>query len=228
MRSSVVVMFLGAALGAQALAAEEPVAPQSSSEYVKAIEALKAGGAPAPVGADGCAPGLVENEDGDCGRPVKGRGADLAGNISSSSGPRSGRLHGASARRAGTVGPTPVNYAEPPAKSVLGSLPITFKLGSADITPASKSQVHLLALALLSPEEIHTRFLIAGHTDASGSLERNRILSLARADSVKTYLVEQGVDPSRLEVKGYGAEGLARPEAPLDPANRRVEARPVP
>jgi outer membrane protein OmpA-like peptidoglycan-associated protein len=231
MRLSVVVILLGAVLGARALASEAPPASPSPSDIVKEVEGLKMSGAsaaPGPDAAGSCAPGLIENEDGDCGKPVKGRGADLAGNLHVSTGTRPTRSNLTSAHHIGAGGLSAVSYAPPPPNTYLGKLPVTFRLGSAEITPAGKAQAHVLALAMLSPEIIRTRFLIAGHTDASGSQERNRVLSLARADSVKAYLVEQGVDPARLDVKGYGAEGLARPEAPFDPANRRVEARPVP
>ena len=64
-----------------------------------------------------------------------------------------------------------------------------------------------------------------------GSAEKNLALSQARAESVKAFLVAHGVEASRLVAKGYGAEGLAVPDEPRDPRNRRVEARvlnPVP
>jgi outer membrane protein OmpA-like peptidoglycan-associated protein len=52
------------------------------------------------------------------------------------------------------------------------------------------------------PEVLHVR--IEGHADSRGSLEYNMRLSQQRAESVMRYLVEQGVDPSRLEAQGYG------------------------
>lgn len=68
---------------------------------------------------------------------------------------------------------------------------------------------------------------VAGHTDSIGTEEYNLELSQRRTDSVREYLVSQGVDGSKLTSKGYGesqpiadnatAEGRAR--------NRRVELR---
>ena len=66
---------------------------------------------------------------------------------------------------------------------------------------------------------------IEGHTDSTGSDETNRKLSLARADSVKTFLTEMGVSPSIMTTAGFG------PDKPLMPndtpegraRNRRVE-----
>jgi len=81
------------------------------------------------------------------------------------------------------------------------------------------------ASALMLPSVMRRRFEIAGHTDASGSKDHNLVLSQARAEAVLNYLVANGVDRSRLEARGYGSENLALPNAPRDPANRRVEAR---
>jgi OOP family OmpA-OmpF porin len=66
---------------------------------------------------------------------------------------------------------------------------------------------------------------IEGHTDADGSDSYNKDLSQKRADSVKTYLVEAGVDEAILDAVGYGEE---KPIADNDTEagkekNRRVE-----
>lgn len=50
------------------------------------------------------------------------------------------------------------------------------------------------------------RLQINGHTDNAGQPEVNRILSLKRAQAVREYLIAQGISPTRLEAKGYGAE----------------------
>lgn len=52
---------------------------------------------------------------------------------------------------------------------------------------------------------------VSSHTDNKGSDRYNMLLSAARAKSVVDYLVRKGIDPSRLEAKGYGA---AKPVAP--------------
>jgi len=48
------------------------------------------------------------------------------------------------------------------------------------------------------------QFEIGGHTDNVGSDSYNQKLSEERANAVRDYLVENGVDPDRVEAKGYG------------------------
>ncbi|MCD4729489.1 MAG: OmpA family protein [Bacteroidales bacterium] len=45
---------------------------------------------------------------------------------------------------------------------------------------------------------------LASHTDARDTDERNDILSQKRAQSAVNYLIIRGIDPDRLEAKGYG------------------------
>ncbi|MGC9092089.1 MAG: OmpA family protein [Bacteroidota bacterium] len=66
---------------------------------------------------------------------------------------------------------------------------------------------------------------VEGHADEIGSDEYNMALSLRRAETVKNYLVQQGISPNRIAVKGYGK---TKPIAPNDTEegrqkNRRVE-----
>lgn len=46
--------------------------------------------------------------------------------------------------------------------------------------------------------------MIEGHTDSIGPADYNQKLSERRAKAVKAYMVERGIDPSRMETIGYG------------------------
>lgn len=67
--------------------------------------------------------------------------------------------------------------------------------------------------------------VIEGHTDNKGSAALNRKLSKARADAVRSYLTSKGVEPARLEAKGYGPDRptASNANATGREANRRVE-----
>jgi OmpA-OmpF porin, OOP family len=66
---------------------------------------------------------------------------------------------------------------------------------------------------------------LGGHTDNVGSNELNQKLSQDRADSVREYLIGKGIEPDRIQSKGFGE---TKPVAPNDTdegrqQNRRVE-----
>jgi len=72
------------------------------------------------------------------------------------------------------------------------------------------------------PEE---QISVEGHTDSIGSIEPNQRLSEQRADGVRNYLVDQGVNGTRVTSVGFGA---TRPKSSNDTPegrqlNRRVE-----
>ncbi len=66
---------------------------------------------------------------------------------------------------------------------------------------------------------------ISGHTDNVGDKGFNKALSQKRADAVIKYLVENGIDKSRLEGKGYGMEKSVADNSTEEgkALNRRVE-----
>ena len=68
---------------------------------------------------------------------------------------------------------------------------------------------------------------VAGHTDNQGAQSYNQRLSDQRAQRVLEYLVEQGVEASRLQARGYGEDQPLADNQSADgrAANRRVEVR---
>jgi OmpA-OmpF porin, OOP family len=85
----------------------------------------------------------------------------------------------------------------------------------------------LQAMAAILKEYPTAKFSLEGHTDADGSEAMNQKLSEDRAAAVKNFLIENGIDASRLSSKGFGesmpvdsnktAKGKAN--------NRRVEVK---
>ncbi|MDR6772313.1 OmpA family protein [Azospirillum sp. BE72] len=121
--------------------------------------------------------------------------------------------------------------AEPPPAAQAGEAPqafgfrINFALNSAEIPADSASYID--AVGALMKEDPNLGLTVEGHTDASGSLPYNLLLSQRRAVSVGEYLVRvHQIDPKRITVDGKG------PTAPLaanpyDGRNRRVEFKPT-
>lgn len=79
---------------------------------------------------------------------------------------------------------------------------IYFKTGSDILSYKSKKKLNELIPILNEYPEMG--FSIEGHTDSVGDDAKNMTLSQKRADAVKKYLVDKGVDPSRLIATGYG------------------------
>lgn len=69
------------------------------------------------------------------------------------------------------------------------------------------------------------KIAIEGHTDNSGVAARNKKLSEDRANSVKTALTSKGINSTRLQIKGWGADKpVAENSSDENKAkNRRVE-----
>lgn len=75
-----------------------------------------------------------------------------------------------------------------------------------------------------------TYLQVEGHTDSTGSSHYNQTLSESRAQSVKSYLVQQNVNQQRVGIQGYGeTQPIADNNTTAGRAsNRRVELRIIP
>ena len=102
---------------------------------------------------------------------------------------------------------------------------IYFDVDKDTIKPNSKKVLDQ-AVSVLK-EHPGTRWNIQGHTDSDGSRDHNVDLSQRRAEAVRKYLVDAGIDANRLVPKGFG------PDEPIDTnatragkaKNRRIEFR---
>jgi OmpA-OmpF porin, OOP family len=106
-----------------------------------------------------------------------------------------------------------------------GNLMINFPTGSATLLPQARANAREFAVALSMADLRNVRIAIEGHTDGVGDADANKALSERRAAAVRSYLMQQGVEGSRLVAIGYGEERFANPDDPNAPANRRVLAR---
>jgi len=98
-----------------------------------------------------------------------------------------------------------------------------FETAKSTILPNSYKELDELVNYLkLKP---HLKIEIAGHTDSEGADDQNLVLSQARADAVKKYLVSKGIGADRMVAKGYGeSKPIAENESVNGRAlNRRTE-----
>ena len=104
------------------------------------------------------------------------------------------------------------------------NIEINFDLGSARIRPDSYHAVGLIADALHTPFLMGQRFVVVGHTDATGTRQGNLELSKRRAAAVRDALVTTfNVPAAQLVSIGLGEEQLQDPANPAAAVNRRVQ-----
>ena len=97
---------------------------------------------------------------------------------------------------------------------------INFAFNS-DVLPDSAHEM-MERMAQFMKESPGVKIRVEGHTDAVGAPDYNMSLSKRRALSVGEYLVDRGVDPSRLVLVGKGM-GEPLTSNAYDPSNRRVQ-----
>ncbi|MDN3511869.1 MAG: OmpA family protein [Candidatus Jettenia sp.] len=104
---------------------------------------------------------------------------------------------------------------------------ITFEYKKWDIKEEFNSNLSNIVDILRKNPNMHIR--IEGHTDNIGSMEYNIDLSQKRAQAVKNYLIDKGINESRVSIVGFGYK---KPIAPNDTEegralNRRAEIVPI-
>jgi peptidoglycan-associated lipoprotein len=79
---------------------------------------------------------------------------------------------------------------------------ILYDFAKWDLRPESMVALDKLVETLNDNPNITIELM--SHTDARGSAADNMVLSQKRAQSVVDYLIQKGIDPERLQAKGYG------------------------
>jgi outer membrane protein OmpA-like peptidoglycan-associated protein len=96
-----------------------------------------------------------------------------------------------------------------------------FGVGKSEITPENYdllAKVQKAIAAFGKPQVV-----VEGHTDATGSVQKNEALSISRAEAVRQYLLANGTVPAdRITAMGFGA---TRPIASNDTAEGRAQNR---
>jgi outer membrane protein OmpA-like peptidoglycan-associated protein len=100
---------------------------------------------------------------------------------------------------------------------------IYFQQGKSVVRPASKPTLQRAVKVLQDHQSVS--FEISGHTSSEGDPDFNNKLSQDRADAVKQWIVDQGIDPKRLRTRGAGStEPIAdNKSAAGREKNRRIE-----
>jgi outer membrane protein OmpA-like peptidoglycan-associated protein len=100
---------------------------------------------------------------------------------------------------------------------------VLFRSGSVELLPAARERLAKVSGIVLAYPTLHVA--IEGHTDSIGADDYNQQLSEHRAQAVRDYFVQQGINSAAVEARGYGK---TEPIANNDTAegrqqNRRVE-----
>ena len=103
-----------------------------------------------------------------------------------------------------------------------------FDTGKSTLRPGAQKQLEELSQKARGYGEAGYKLeviVVVGHADSTGSAALNERLSLARAEAVKKFLVDKGVEPNRIYTEGKGSR---QPIADNKTAqgrqqNRRVE-----
>jgi outer membrane protein OmpA-like peptidoglycan-associated protein len=113
-----------------------------------------------------------------------------------------------------------------------------FEFDSSDVRAEAIEQLHKLGMLIKKNPDV--TFSIEGYTDSFGDAAYNVQLSQARADAVRTWLIQNmDVDPAHIQAIGYGATHFLMAPKPvnmhsqlsidqeklLEQGNRRVEIR---
>lgn len=117
----------------------------------------------------------------------------------------------------------PTGEAQTVLDKTLANRVVEFESGLANLTPLGRAVLDEMYAAI---RQIGTpKIMLVGHTDSQGGRPGNVVLSLARANTVRTYLVSKGIPAESLSASGVGPD---QPVASNDTIegrarNRRIE-----
>ncbi len=122
---------------------------------------------------------------------------------------------------------TPVSATAQPAPVGMPGQPLVqvhFETGSAELTPGGR--IRALAAAAILVENDASAVRVTGHTDTTGSADRNLAISRQRAQAVADLFVEAGLLRDRIEIDPMGEDASVLPiptgDGVSEPLNRCV------
>jgi OOP family OmpA-OmpF porin len=112
-----------------------------------------------------------------------------------------------------------------PAKPDFNFSNIQFEFNSAVLKTASYEILDHVAAEM--KKDLSARFVLNGHSSAEGTPQHNMELSVDRANSVRAYLMNAGINGDNLAVKGYGESKPVTSNTTEEgrALNRRVEVK---
>lgn len=103
-------------------------------------------------------------------------------------------------------------------KPIILDSDVSFKFGSAELTPEGRKQIDMYVPSLASRGEI--RLEVVGHTDRIGDPKANVALSKRRAEAVSRELTRSGrIKPDQIKTRGVGS---VSPVVQCNQANRQA------
>ena len=107
---------------------------------------------------------------------------------------------------------------------MIGVASLEFENGKAEILPNMEADLKKVVDFLIDHPSF--KLNVSGHTDSSGDALLNLSLSQRRAQAIKTWIVDGGVNADRIGAVGYGSQRpiVVEEKTEEDRAlNRRVE-----
>ena len=88
---------------------------------------------------------------------------------------------------------------------------VFFEFDLASLPPSGENKLNSFLQRIHLTKLLHIQ--VEGHTDAIGSAQYNHALSIKRAKTIRDYLVQHGIQASKITIEGFGKS------LPLEPNN---------
>jgi outer membrane protein OmpA-like peptidoglycan-associated protein len=114
----------------------------------------------------------------------------------------------------------PVQSFSPVPNAVPDTATVLFAFDHAALDPVEMDKLDHLLHRIENAHLMHIR--IEGHTDSKGSARYNQKLSIKRAKAVQNYLIQHGIQASKISIEGLGESD---PVVPNDTEAHRIKNR---